>query len=204
MSIIDDQEFQNLLACNIQCEFFSQLQQGLLDKKIFDAYLTQDNIYLSHYKKALYRAANHAPKPHIRDLFFEAANSIQYEISAKIKSDGDSIVNRATKDYIHYLHTYTSIDFICAICAIFPCYYVYYAIAKRLDSIDSSHPYLEWFQCYQSDLFVTQTVFIQSYLDEYLQRYDNSNEYIAIVNQGVLLELNFHQALMASASLGAT
>lgn len=204
MNIIEHRLFDSLITKNINSDFFTAMADETLDSATYKSYLEQDGIYLFYYQIALEQTAKIAPTLKERDFFSNASQSIKLEVAASFGNRKLSLANQYTLLYIDYLMTYTREDYLQALCAIFPCFYVYFAVANQAAKISRTHLYHEWFKCYRSELFANQTEAVTRFINQALSESQDSDRYIAILTEGIELEIAFHQALIDNASLGAT
>jgi len=185
-------------------EFFSKLKNGRLEKRIYDAYLGDDGTYLHYYKIALHAVSSRASDKTIQAFFAKAADDINLEPAAKGPYQRLAQATKETLQYIDYLMFHCHENYEEALSAIFPCFYVYYQVALNAGSIDSTHPYKDWFACYQGELFVSQSKKVIGFMNAVYESAEDKDKLLSILKDGVLLEEHFHQALMAKASLGQT
>lgn len=198
------QAIDSLVKQTESSDFFSALKQGSLDKRIYEAYLGDDGTYLHYYKIALHAVSTRATDKAIQQFFAKAANDINLEPAAKGPYQRLANSTKETLQYIDYLMHHCHENYEEALSAIFPCFYVYYQVAINAGEINSNHPYKDWFQCYQGELFVSQSKNVIGFMNAVYEDSEDKAKLLSILKDGVLLEEHFHQALMAKASLGQT
>jgi thiaminase/transcriptional activator TenA len=173
-----------------------ELSDGSLDKKIYDYYLLQDNLYLRAYEKVLIDLAGLADNKKDRGFLLQCAKQTANEVAAiKYKNQDVSWqdATNACSAYIQFLKTYTQNNYAAGLSAVFPCFYMYQKIAVKLYPNNQQNPYLNWFDTYIDKSFTAQTQTITAMLNRIYHAHDLQQQKIMneIIEQGCHLEWRF-------------
>jgi thiaminase len=190
-------QIENLIRPAIEkglnASFFKTLSKGTLGAKQYSTYLLQDSIYLSYYKLALVRIADSSNDINEK-LFFEVvAKNIQNEPSTKVNTPSLLKANKPCLRYIDYLMEHTMNGPAFSIASIFPCFYFYYVMAKTLKTPSENTPYYDWFACYTSPSFISDTEGVTALINHYFLTLNEKDRWLNVIKEGFDLEYEFHQ-----------
>lgn len=153
--------------------FLVGLEDGSLDRSVFDAYLAQDARYLAQYARVLAGLAAQASDPD--DVSFwsrGAAEAIVVERQLHASHVGDLDTTPMSPTCLAYASYLLSLlvggSYPVAAAGVLPCYWVYADVgaglltrAKDLDS----HPYRDWIEVYADPSFAADAQRARSIVD---------------------------------------
>ncbi len=190
------QDLQPILQKIYKHPFLCQLQSGLLEKKRFNFYLEQDNLYLLRYAEALKELSILSTDAEAATFLYDCALACKQEPAACIltnNSQSSPFITQACHDYTYFIQSNISLGYTSGLCAIFPCFYVYYQVAKELYPAKPTHPYLAWFNTYTSESFISQTFKTLELVGQQFEKQNkNTQAHMAgIIKQATILEYRF-------------
>lgn len=139
-------------------DFVTRLGSGELPNQHFVDYLSQDNLYLERYSRAL--AALGLNAPNSDDLLFWTAGSaaciaMEREMQQGYLADRrDVAMSPVTSAYVNHLLVSTTLDdYVVGVAAVLPCYWLYAEVGHQFPNVPDDHPYAPWLGAYESSEF---------------------------------------------------
>ena len=142
--------------------FVQELEQGSLDRKVFQHYMIQDGIYLGEFARVLAIISAKAPTP---DTQLEFANSVKEAIVVErslhenffadfgIKAE-DALATAPSPTCLNYTNfliaTAYQHSFAVTVAAVLPCFWIYLEVGKHIhqQANTQANPYQKWIDTY--------------------------------------------------------
>ena len=170
-------------------DFVRDLGTGDLGRSVFDAYLTQDALYLRGYARALSRASELAPNLAEQMFWAEAAyGALASEMDlhtswlTETGAAGRAVPpGPVTSGYVEHLlglpggagpeGSRGNYEYERLVGAVLPCFWIYADVGCRLSEANhSGHPYARWLATYSDRVFMESTVSAVRILETVLDR----------------------------------
>ena len=164
--------------------FVKELEQGSLDKEVFQHYMIQDGIYLGEFARVLAVISAKAPTP---DMQLEFANSVReaivverslhenffadFGIEAK-----DALATEPSPTCLNYTNfliaTAYQHSFAVTVAAVLPCFWIYLEVGKHIyqQANIKANPYQKWIDTYVDTGFEASVNYVIRVADEVAQK----------------------------------
>ena len=166
-----------LMQAIFELPFILELQSGDLDPAIFNFYLSQDQLYLKDYARALAICAAKLPDSEMMQQFMTYAQGAlkgERELQQKLLTINTDIKpTPACFAYTNYLLKTAALDPVeVAVAAILPCFWIYHEVGQYLKQTRTHHitAYCDWIDFYASDDF-SQSVKVMIGVLDRLEQY---------------------------------
>ena len=160
--------------------FVKELEEGSLDRRIFQQYMIQDAIYLGEFARVLAIVSAKAPVP---DMQLEFANSVREAIVVErslhenffadfgIKAE-DALATEPSPTCLNYTNfliaTAYQHSFAVTVAAVLPCFWIYLEVGKHIyqQANTKANPYQQWIDTYVDPGFETSVNYVVRVADE--------------------------------------
>ena len=164
--------------------FVKELEQGSLDRQIFQHYMIQDGIYLGEFARVLAVISAKAPTP---DMQLEFANSVREVIVVErdlhenffadfgIKAQ-DALATEPSPTCLNYTNfliaTAYQHSFAVTVAAVLPCFWIYLEVGKHIyqQADVKANPYQKWIDTYVDIDFEASVNYVVRVADESAQK----------------------------------
>ena len=164
--------------------FVKELEQGSLDRQIFQHYMIQDGIYLGEFARVLAVISAKAPTP---DMQLEFANSVREAIVVErglhenffadfgIKAK-DALATEPSPTCLNYTNfliaTAYQHSFAVTVATVLPCFWIYLEVGKHIyqQANTQANPYQKWIDTYIDVGFEASVNYVIRVADESAQK----------------------------------
>ena len=162
-------QISKIYSSILQMEFIQELQQGTLNKEIFQHYIIQDGIYLGEFSRVLAIISAKALTPELQLQFARNASEAiaverglheqfftEFGISPQI-----ALASQPSPTCLNYtnflLATAYQYSFLISVAAVLPCFWIYLEVGKHIYSqaAAKTNPYQKWIDTYRDVDFET-------------------------------------------------
>ena len=164
--------------------FVKELEEGSLDRQIFQHYMIQDGIYLGEFARVLAIISAKAPVP---DMQLEFAGSVREAIVVErslhenffadfgIKAE-DALATEPSPTCLNYTNfliaTAYQHSFAVTVAAVLPCFWIYLEVGKHIhkEANLKANPYQKWIDTYIDVDFEASVNYVVRIADEAAQK----------------------------------
>ena len=189
------QNIENIYQAILAMPFVQELEQGSLDRAIFQHYIIQDGIYLGEFARTLAIISAKAPHP---DMQLEFAGSVKEAIVVEralhenffakfgIRAE-DALATEPSPTCLNYtnflLATAFQHSFAVTVAAVLPCFWIYWEVGKHIHqrANTQANPYQQWIDTYVDPDFEASVNYVIQVADKSAEQASATE--LALMNQ---------------------
>lgn len=159
--------------------FVRELQQGSLDRQIFQHYMIQDGIYLGEFARVLALISAQAPTPDIQLEFAQSVTEtiiVERSLHENFFADfgiatAEALATEPSPSCLNYtnflLATAYQHSFAVTVAAVLPCFWIYLEVGKHIyqQANTSANPYQKWIDTYVDPGFEASVNYVIQVVD---------------------------------------